>query len=253
MFNEDPFVTLYKVGASLPTHALNILKQVGYTSFRGISQINAAKIRRIESYVQCTMSSNNDLADMTDEEKKKKVGPVHWKNPQNFVFLVGEEDEITAAANIAAKYVKELDENTHLSYPMGGKRRKLSKPVSSSTTDRRDPAATNSSTQIQTPKKKLTVYLSSWLINTCLTTNYTTEDYEVDEALNQVKCKHCPSVKMQIYIRFGMWKTNSFQNHVKVAHGDADACSNFIIISDFLGPVWSTFVINRFDLITKHA
>ena len=136
---------------------------------------------------------------------------------------------------------------------MGGKRRKLSKPVSSSTTDRRDPAATNSSTQIQTPKKKLTVYLSSWLINTCLTTNYTTEDYEVDEALNQVKCKHCPSVKMQIYIRFGMWKTNSFQNHVKVAHGDADACSNFIIISDFLGPVWSTFVINRFDLITKHA
>jgi hypothetical protein len=103
---------------------------------------------------------------------------------------------------------------------MGGKRRKLSKPVSSSTTDRSDPVATNSSsTEIQTPKKKLAVYLSSWLTNTRLTTNYTTEDYEVDEALNQVKCKHCPSVKMQIYIRLGMWKANSFQNHVKVAHG----------------------------------
>ena len=225
MSDEDPFVTLYKVGASLPTHVLHISRQVGYTSFRGISQIDSSKIRRIESYVQGTMASNNNLADMTDEEKKKTFGPVHWKNPQNFVFLLGEEDEITAAASIAVKYVNEFDQNTHLSYPMGGKKRKLSQPVSSSTTDRiSDPVArssntTNSSALIQTPKKNLAAYLSSWLTNTRLTTNYTTEDYEVDEAQNQVKCKHCPSVKMQIYIRLGNWKANSFQNHVKTAHG----------------------------------
>jgi hypothetical protein len=58
------------------------------------------------------------------------------------VFFVGEEDEITAAANIAVKYVNEFDQNNHVSYPMGGKKRKLSQPVSSSTTDRiSDPIA----------------------------------------------------------------------------------------------------------------
>lgn len=68
---------------------------------------------------------------MTDEEKKKTFGPVHWKNPPNFVFLVGEEEDISAAANIAAKYVKNFDNTSDFSYPKGGKRRKLSQPVSS--------------------------------------------------------------------------------------------------------------------------
>jgi hypothetical protein len=59
-----------------------------------------------------------------DEKKKKKTfGLVHWRNPQKFVFLVGEEDKISAAANIAATYVKEFDKTIHVSYPMGGKRR----------------------------------------------------------------------------------------------------------------------------------
>ncbi len=207
---------------------LHISKQVGYTSFRGISKIDSTKIRRIESYVQTTVASHSNLADMTDEEKKKTFGLVHWRNPQYFVFLVGKEDEISAAANIAPTYVKKFDNNIHVSYPMGGKRRKLSKPISSSTSASSDQTIAGSSTTndssglIEIPKKNLTQYLSSWLANTRLATNnYTTEDYEVDERRNQVKCKQFPSVKMQIYIYLGNWKANSFQNHVKIVHGTA--------------------------------
>ncbi len=104
-------------------------------------------------------------------------GLVHWRNPQQFVFLVGEEDEISAAANTAATYVKEFDKTIHVSYPMGGKRRKLSKPVSSSTSASSDQTIAGSSTtsdssgSIQTPKKNLTQVLSSWLANTRLATN----------------------------------------------------------------------------------
>jgi len=225
MSNKDPFITLSKVGANLPLHVLNILQQVGYNSFRGISQIDTAKLRRIELHVQANMASDSNLADMTEEEKKKTFGPVHWKNPKLFTFLVGEEDEITAAASIAGKYVTEFDHNNQVSYPMGGKRRKLSQqPVSSSTMYNCDVSVAGSSTNnhssvsIQTPKKKLLDYLSSWLANTSVETTYSAEDYEVDEDLNQVKCKHCPAVKMQIYIRSGNWKANSFQNHVKNVH-----------------------------------
>lgn len=161
MKHEDPFETLCKVGASLSSHVLHILKQVGYTSFRGISQIDSTQIRRIESYVQNTMASHSNLVDMTDEENKKNVRCSVLEKSPKFVFFVGKEDEISAAANIAATYVKEFDKTIHVSYPLGGKRRKLSQPVSSSTSASTDQTIAGSSTtndssgSIQTSKKNL--------------------------------------------------------------------------------------------------
>jgi hypothetical protein len=89
MKHEDPFETLCKAGASLSSHVLHILKQVGYTSFRGISQIDSTKIRCIESYVQNTMASHSNLVDMTDEKKKKTFGVVYWRNPKNLYSSSG--------------------------------------------------------------------------------------------------------------------------------------------------------------------
>lgn len=80
----DVYDLLKRNGLLLAPHIINILKDLGYSDLRTLAQISGPA--DVEKFVVDSFGASEDYAVLTEEEKKKLLGPKCWRTPNKFKF-----------------------------------------------------------------------------------------------------------------------------------------------------------------------
>jgi hypothetical protein len=225
--SSSVFDLLREYDVELSPQVQLMLQKFKFNCVRTILMIDLEKLDLFENDVRTLFASDEELSNMSQEQKIALFGEYFANKPKQFQLLAGEKFSIYAAVGLFKKLVQSY-EKTYLFEKLKNvaELNKQKKKIQRQHNNAMDTIVANvnqaNSTeengQVRRKGKTLKQYIEQWFLSTKLKLTVTSADVEIIDG--KIKCTKCTASRpFKISLdSCGGWKISSYMTHLRSAH-----------------------------------